>query len=109
MFIAPTLYKMVQLRRSDMSQFKNPSRERHCAPAELWKYFDARVYKHLVPNGTRRRALQIRAMPLPLPILRRLFRVFELFLPPPVTTLLDQLSRPRRDLPAHSSMDTASR
>ncbi len=95
MFIAPTLYKMVQLRRSDMSQFK--------------KYFDARVYKHLVPNGTRRRALQIRAMPLPLPILRRLFRVFELFLPPPVTTLLDQLSRPRRDLPAHSSMDTASR
>jgi hypothetical protein len=46
------------------------------------------VYKYFVPNGTKKTQLK-----RSLPILRRLFRVFEFFFTPPVTARLDQLAR----------------
>jgi hypothetical protein len=50
-----------------------------------------RVYKYFVPTGLTQRAAEFQNPTLP--ILRRRLSVFELFFPPPVSALLDQLVR----------------
>ncbi len=92
MFIAPTPHKMIHLRRSDMSRFKKHRSLNNITLLRSSANILIRlVYKHLVPNGTENALCRYAA----LPILRRLFRIFEFFLPPPVSTLLDHLPRRR--------------